>query len=263
MRILVTNDDGVNSPGLKVLREIAEEFSSDVWVIAPELNQSGVSHSLTLFEPLRYLKTDERTYAVRGTPTDCVIMGVRHILADEPPALVLAGVNWGANLAEDVSYSGTIAGAIEGTLLGIRSVALSLMTGFDPNNVMHWETPRAHGPRVLATLLDAGWPEHVLLNVNFPDLPPEKVSGTQMTVQGRRDAYLEVEERLDPWGKPYYWLRANYRFSTPLERTDIAAILAGKISVTPLMLDRTHQPTCSTLADAFAEGAPRRTATTG
>ena len=131
MRILLTNDDGIDSPGLHALRQIAAELSDDVWVVAPETNQSGASHSLTLHEPLRLRQIDERAFAVRGTPTDSVIMGVRHVLKDKAPDLVLSGVNRGANMAEDVTYSGTIAGAFEGTILGIRSMALSQAYGFD------------------------------------------------------------------------------------------------------------------------------------
>src|SRR5918911_804563 len=125
MRILVTNDDGINAPGLRVLQDLARQLSEDVWVVAPETNQSGASHSLTLHEPLRCRQIDERAFAVRGTPTDCVIMAVRHVLLEHGPDLVLSGVNLGGNLAEDINYSGTIAGAFEGTQLGIRSIALS------------------------------------------------------------------------------------------------------------------------------------------
>ena len=131
MRILLTNDDGIDSPGLHALRQIAAELSDDVWVVAPETNQSGASHSLTLHEPLRMRQIDERAFAVRGTPTDSVIMGVRHVLKDKAPDLVLSGVNRGANMAEDVTYSGTIAGAFEGTILGIRSMALSQAYGIE------------------------------------------------------------------------------------------------------------------------------------
>ena len=131
MRILITNDDGIDSPGLHALREIARSLSEDVWVVAPETNQSGASHSLSLHEPLRMRKIDERAFAVRGTPTDSVIMGVRHVLKEKPPELVLSGVNRGTNVAEDVTYSGTIAGAFEGTILGIRSIALSQAFGFE------------------------------------------------------------------------------------------------------------------------------------
>lgn len=269
MRILVTNDDGIRAPGLAILRRIAEELSSDVWVVAPETNQSGVSHSLTLYEPLRCRAVSERTYAVRGTPTDCVIMGVRHLLAEEPPTLVLSGVNHGANLAEDVSYSGTIAGAIEGTLLGIRSIAMSLTTGFDPDERIHWQTALDHGPRLVTRLLDTGWPDSVLINVNYPDLAPDKVSGIEVAMQGRRDQALDVEERTDPWGQPYFWFRSGRRLSDPPEGTDLSAIQRGYISVTPLYLNLTHQATCAALALALGGSdrpeatAPRRADASG
>ena len=146
MRILLTNDDGIDSPGLHALRQIAAELSDDVWVVAPETNQSGASHSLSLHEPLRMRAIDERAFAVRGTPTDSVIMGVRHVLKDKPPDLVLSGVNRGANMAEDVTYSGTIAGAFEGTILGIRSMALSQAYGIDGVKGLKWQTALAHGP---------------------------------------------------------------------------------------------------------------------
>ena len=153
MRILLTNDDGIDSPGLHALRQIAAELSDDVWVVAPETNQSGASHSLTLHEPLRMRAIDERAFAVRGTPTDSVIMGVRHVLKDKPPDLVLSGVNRGANMAEDVTYSGTIAGAFEGTILGIRSMALSQAYGIDSAKGLKWQTALAHAPGLIAKLL--------------------------------------------------------------------------------------------------------------
>ena len=131
MCILLTNDDGINAPGLQALRRIAAELSDHIWIVAPETNQSGASHSLTLHEPLRCREVEDRTFAVKGTPTDCVIMAVRHLMKDGLPDLVLSGVNQGANIAEDVTYSGTIAGAIEGTLLGARSIALSQTFGFN------------------------------------------------------------------------------------------------------------------------------------
>src|SRR5499427_3104528 len=140
MRILLTNDDGIDAPGLHALRQIAAKLSEDVWVIAPETNQSGASHSLSLHEPLRMRRIDERAFAVRGTPTDSVIMGVRHVLKDRVPDLVLSGVNRGANMAEDVTYSGTIAGAFEGTILGIRSMALSQGFGFSGGKAIKWQT---------------------------------------------------------------------------------------------------------------------------
>src|SRR5579872_5962692 len=169
MRILLTNDDGVHAAGLKLLESIARELSDDVTVVAPENDQSGVSHSLSLSDPLRLREIGPRHFALKGTPTDCVIMGVRRILADRPPDLVLSGVNRGQNVAEDVTYSGTIAGAMEGTTLGITSFALSQAYGLDTRQNPHWETAVRHGPDVIRKVLDTGVPEGILVNVNFPD----------------------------------------------------------------------------------------------
>jgi 5'-nucleotidase len=253
MRILLTNDDGIDAPGLHVLREIAAQLSDDVWVVAPETNQSGASHSLSMREPLRLRRLDERAFAVRGTPTDSVIMGVRHILKDKLPDLVLSGVNRGANMAEDVTYSGTIAGAFEGTILGIRSIALSQGFGFGSGKSIHWETALAHGPALIRKLLALEWMPSSLMNVNFPDREPDDVEGTMVTVQGRRDpGLLQIEERHDTWGNPYYWLAFERRRSSAAEGTDLAAIYTGYISVTPLFLDLTHQAMRERLIRALA-----------
>ena len=242
MRILLTNDDGIDAPGLHALREIAAQLSDDVWVVAPETNQSGASHSLSMREPLRLRKIDERAFAVRGTPTDSVIMGVRHILKDKLPDLVLSGVNRGANMAEDVTYSGTIAGAFEGTILGIRSVALSQAFGVSGGKSIRWETALTHAPGLLRKLLALEWMPSCVMNVNFPDREPGEVEGTMVTVQGRRDpGMLQIEERHDTWGNPYYWLAFDRRRSNAAEGTDLAAVYAGYISVTPLFLDLTYQ----------------------
>src|ERR1700733_11656030 len=171
MRILVTNDDGIHAPGLAVAEEIARALSDDVWVVAPETEQSGASHSLTLALPLRLRQIDSRHFAVSGTPTDCVMMGIAEMMADARPTLILSGVNRGANMADDVTYSGTIAGAMEGCALGIPSVALSLEHDGDPQ----WDCARVHGPTVLRRLVDIGWPEGVLININFPNCAPGDV----------------------------------------------------------------------------------------
>jgi 5'-nucleotidase len=253
MRILVTNDDGIDAPGLHALREVAGQLSDDVWVVAPETNQSGASHSLSMHEPLRLRSIDERAFAVRGTPTDSVIMGVRHILKDKLPDLVLSGVNRGANMAEDVTYSGTIAGAFEGTILGIRSIALSQGFGLGGGKAIKWQTALAHGPGLIRKLLAIEWAPPVLMNVNFPDREPEEVAGTMVTVQGKRDSgLLQIEERHDTWGNPYYWLAFERRRSGAAEGTDLAAVYAGYISVTPLLLDLTHRAMRERLASALA-----------
>src|SRR5262245_17729503 len=250
MRILITNDDGINAPGLKVLQDIAAQLSSDCWVVAPDLDQSGASHSLTLREPIRMRPIEERIYSVRGTPTDCVIMGVGHLLKDKPPALVLSGVNRGANMAEDVTYSGTIAGAMEGTVLGIRSIALSQATNFDRSGKStKWGTALRHGPPLIRRLLETGWPQNGLLNVNFPDREPDDVVGIAITAQGRRDLnQLRVEERADMWGSPYFWFGFERQRSNAAEGSDLAAVYGGSISVTPLSLDLTDQATRAAFA---------------
>jgi 5'-nucleotidase len=256
MRILLTNDDGIDSPGLHALREIAGQLSDDVWVVAPENNQSGASHSLSLHEPLRMRQIDERAFAVRGTPTDSVIMGVRHVLKDAAPDLVLSGVNRGSNMAEDVTYSGTIAGAFEGATLGIRSMALSQAYGFEPGKAVRWETALAHAPALLRKLLELEWPPASLVNINFPDRDPQAVAGTMVTVQGRRDpGLLAIDERHDTWGNPYYWLAFARRRSNATEGTDLAAVYAGYISVTPLFLDLTHHGMRSALKKVLEDGA--------
>ncbi len=255
MRILVTNDDGIAAEGLGVLTEIARALSDDVWVIAPETNQSGTSHSLTLYTPLRLRQIDARTFAVAGTPTDCVIMGVRHILKDARPDLVLSGINDGSNVAEDVTYSGTVAGAMEGTILGIPSIALSLMTrGLTPERVAHWDTPRVHAPALIKTLLKIGWPTGSLINVNFPAVAPDGVAGVRVTRQGIRDQdSLVVDERADPWGKPYYWFGFQFKPSALVDGTDLSALAADAISVTPLSLDLTYDAVAQRLARALAD----------
>ncbi|MDH3581456.1 MAG: 5'/3'-nucleotidase SurE [Hyphomicrobiales bacterium] len=248
MRILVTNDDGIEAPGLDAAVHIANELSDDVWVVAPETDQSGASHSLTLHEPLRLRKLSERTYAVKGTPTDCVIMGVRHLLEAEPPDLVLSGVNAGQNMADDVTYSGTIAGAFEGNLLGVRSIALSLAYGSAKPRTLRWETPMKLGADLIRRLLKVGWDDNVVLNVNFPDRDPHDVEGTVLTRQGRRNQdLLHIEHREDMRGNPYYWFGFRRKKSKPAEGTDLWAIYTGRISVTPLNLDLTHNGVCKEL----------------
>src|SRR6266404_1159316 len=185
IRILITNDDGIHSEGLDVCAEIGGALSDDVWVVAPEFDQSGVSHSLSLNDPLRLREVGERRFGVKGTPTDCVIMGARHVIKDRPPDLVLAGVNRGRNAGEDVIYSGTVAGALEGTILGIPSVVLSQAYRSRSNQPPHWATAVHFGPDIIRRVLAAGIPRDVLINVNFPDCAPADVKGIAVTTQGR------------------------------------------------------------------------------
>lgn len=241
MRILITNDDGIHAKGLEVLKTIAHSLSDDVWTVAPETNQSGTSHSMTLHTPLRFRHVDERVYAVSGTPTDCVIMAVRHILKDAPPTLILSGVNHGSNLADDITYSGTVAAAMEGTVLGIRSIAMSLLMGFEGSaRRAIWDTPLAHAPGLIKQLISQDWKSGTLININFPDVLPSDVAGIAVTKQGVRDAaLLNIDSRRDPWGSAYYWFGFERRKSTLVQGTDLAAMADNKISVTPLSLDLT------------------------
>ncbi|MCB1381952.1 MAG: 5'/3'-nucleotidase SurE [Notoacmeibacter sp.] len=239
MRILLTNDDGIHDEGIAVLERIARQLSDDVWVVAPESDQSGLSHSLTLSHPLRLRKLDDRHFAVRGTPTDCVIMGVKHIMP-EPPDLILSGVNSGTNIADDVTYSGTVAGAMEGTLVGIPSFALSQGYNFaDEGRIVPYQTAETHAPGLLRKLLRAKLPQGVLLNINFPNCQPDEVKGVSVTAQGKIVYGLGVEERRDGRNFPYYWLRFGRKQFDADEGSDIAALRADRISVTPLKLDLT------------------------
>lgn len=252
MRILITNDDGIHATGLRVLEHIALALTDDVWVVAPETDQSGKAHSLSLSDPLRLRKISERHVAVRGTPTDCVIMGVRHIL-DRAPDLVLSGINRGANVADDVTYSGTIAAAMEGTLLGIPSIALSQAFAWTTEATPPWETAEAHGPGVLRRILDAGIPAGTLLNVNFPACGPTEVAGLDVTTQGARtDAFVGVDPRVDGRGNPYFWISYRPQASKPVAGTDLDALARKRISVTPLRLDLTDHAGRDRLAAALA-----------
>jgi 5'-nucleotidase len=254
MRILCTNDDGIHAPGLKIIEQIAKELSDDVWVVAPELDQSGVSHSLSLNDPLRLREVGPRHYAVRGTPTDCVIMGARHILKDKQPDLVLSGVNKGRNVAEDVVYSGTIAGALEGTILGIPSVALSQEFSMETRHNPQWETALKYGPDVLRKVIKASVPKNTVINVNFPACAADEVKGVVVTRQGKRNqGFLRVDERRDGRNNPYFWIGFEriVAAEAPLEGTDLAALAARYVSVTPLRLDRTDDVFSEALTKAL------------
>ncbi|MEA2939018.1 MAG: 5/3-nucleotidase [Alphaproteobacteria bacterium] len=253
MRILVTNDDGIHSEGLDVCAEIARTLSDDVWVVAPEYDQSGVSHSLSLNDPLRLRTVGERRFAVKGTPTDCVIMGAKHILKDRPPDLVLAGVNRGRNAGEDVIYSGTVAGAVEGTILGIPSIALSQSYASRSGEPPHWDTGLTYGPDLIRRALKAGIPRDVLINVNFPNCQPNQVKGIAVAAQGRnRQERLQIDARQDGRGNAYYWITyVRMRGPPPQDGTDISALADNRITVTPLRFDMTDEPFMTRLAELF------------
>jgi len=244
MRILLTNDDGVNAGGLKVLERIAARFSDDVWIVAPTEEQSGAGHSLTLTRPVRLRKLGERRFCVTGTPTDAVMMGLAHVMKDTRPDLVLSGVNRGANLGEDVTYSGTCSAAMEGALAGIPSVALSQAYAREGmGDTVPFAAAEAWAERVLAPLIAEPMPPRTLVNVNFPALAPDAVRGIRVCRQGLRDyGRLKIVQRTDPRGYDYFWFGLGPAVQTPGHETDLEAIADGYVSVTPLHLDLTHEP---------------------
>ncbi len=251
-RILLSNDDGIDAPGLALLERVARQFSDDIWVVAPAYEQSAASRALSIRDPLRIDRRDERHIAVYGTPTDSVMMGVLELLGDKRPDLVLSGVNKGQNLAEHITLSGTIAAAIQGMEMGIASVAFSQTYPFTETGAIHWETAETHIPPILKKLFAAKWPDDVLMNINFPDCAPDDVAGIELTRMGRRDAELiEVHARKDPGGREYHWLGFNGKLSSPPVGTDLRAIYKNRISITPLHMDLTHTQTLHNLSAVF------------
>jgi 5'-nucleotidase len=248
-RILVTNDDGIHAPGLEALVEIATQLSSDVWVVAPEFNQSGAGHSLSISRPIRAREVSETKFAIEGTPTDCVLFAVKHLLKDRKPDIVLSGVNRGTNMADDVTYSGTIAGAMEGCLLGIPSIAFSL--AYAHPHPVKWGTATAHGADVARRVLAMDWPRNIFVNVNFPDVVTASVKGTRVTRQGVRGFGGTIIERTDPRGGAYYWIGYTPGEHEVDEESDLYAVRHGWISVTPLHLDLTHEATRRKLSAQF------------
>ena len=249
-RILLSNDDGIDANGLKALERVARSLSSDVWVVAPETEQSAASHSLTLRVPLRIRRLDDKRFAVNGTPTDAVLLAVQHIMKERPPDVLLSGINRGGNLGEDVTYSGTVAAAMEGTLLGVPSIALSQLATSGTRT--RWATAERYAGQVIRRLLTLRWPKGVMMNVNFPDLPADAVKGVVAAAQGRRKIGGKLEARLDPRGAPYYWIGTMRTEEPALKGSDLAAIVKGAISVTPLFLDLTHKAMLRRLKEALA-----------
>jgi 5'-nucleotidase len=258
MRILVTNDDGINAPGLVALEAIAAELSDDVWVVAPAEEQSGAGHSLTLSQPVRLREISPRRFAVRGTPTDCVMLALGAVLEDHKPDLILSGVNRGGNLAEDVTYSGTVSAAMEGCLAGIRSIALSQVMMDYTAGMEDFSCAATHGAAIISRVIATEWPDGVLININFPPVLAADVKGVRVTEQGFRDyGNIHLVERIDPRGFPYYWHGFGKEKPAPGHETDLKAMHEAAISVTPLHLDMTHYQSISRLKTALADLAER------
>ncbi|MGB7373834.1 5'/3'-nucleotidase SurE [Pontixanthobacter sp.] len=250
MRILLTNDDGIFAPGLEVLEDIAAQFSDDVWICAPHEEQSGAGHSLSLNAPVRLHKHGPRRFSVTGTPTDAVTLALRKVM-DSPPDVILSGVNRGANLGDDITYSGTVSAAIEGALAGIRSIALSQVYDRGANHEQ-FDAARQWGARAVAPLLDTPLPSRTLVNVNFPPITGAAVAGIRAVRQGFHDySRGSVVEGKDPRGLPYYWFGLHAIEHTLDHGTDLEAIDEGFVSVTPLQLDLTHHASIGALAERY------------
>ncbi len=252
MRILLTNDDGIHAPGLKILEAIAAELSDDIWICAPDEEQSGAGHSLTLSRPVRMRKHGERRFSVTGTPTDAVMFAL-HQLMPQRPDLILSGVNRGANLGDDVTYSGTVSAAIEGTLAGVRSIALSQVYSKEGvGNGVSFEAAAHHGAAVIRPMLTHEFGERTLVNINFPALPADAVKGVRVVRQGFHDyARVNIIKATDPRGFDYYWFGLHGIEHTPGHATDLEAIGDGYISVTPLQLDLTQDRALAGLAALY------------
>ncbi|QJB70348.1 5'/3'-nucleotidase SurE [Parasphingorhabdus halotolerans] len=255
MRILLTNDDGFDAPGMKVLLDIAQTLSNDLWIVAPSEEQSGAGHSLTLTRPLRIRQRGDQQYSVDGTPTDSVMMAVAKIMKDGPPDLILSGVNRGANLGEDVTYSGTASAAMEGALAGIPSIALSqAYAREDMGNDVPFDAAQKWGERVLRPLIKRRMDHRTLMNINFPALPAADVKGVRVVSQGIRDyGRLQIVSNRDPRGFEYHWFGLGPMVETPAHSTDLEAIAEGYVSVTPLHLDLTHYQSMDTLKTLYGD----------
>jgi 5'-nucleotidase len=260
MRILLTNDDGIDAPGLSVLERVARTLSDDIWVVAPTEEQSGTGHSLTLTQPIRLRRHDDRRFSVTGTPTDAVMMALAHVMKDSPPDLILSGVNRGANLAEDATYSGTVSAAMEGALAGVPSIALSQAYARQGmGSTVPFDAAEAWAAKVIAPLTRERMAAGTLVNVNFPAVGKDEVKGVRVCRQGFRDyGRLHIVERHDPRGFPYFWFGLASTVETPGHQTDLEAVADGYVSVTPLHLDLTHDASMNSLERLFESSDPEQ-----
>ena len=253
MRILLTNDDGIDAKGLALLERVAASLSDDLWVVAPSEEQSGTGHSLTLTQPVRLRRHGDKRFSVSGTPTDAVMMALAHVMKESPPDLILSGINRGANLAEDVTYSGTVSAAMEGALAGVPSIALSQAYARQGLGAgVPFAAAEAWAERVLKALVGRPMAPRTLVNVNFPALDPGEIKGVRACRQGLRDyGRLRIIERTDPRGFPYFWFGLAPTVETPGHKTDLETIADGYVTVTPLHLDLTHEPSMAELESLF------------
>ncbi|MFZ0505165.1 MAG: 5'/3'-nucleotidase SurE [Chthoniobacterales bacterium] len=245
-RVLLTNDDGFDAPGVRILTEVAEELAEEVWIVAPNYDQSGTSHSLSLHSPLRVSQKEERRFSVSGTPGDCVVMAVRHLMVSGRPDLILSGINRGANLGIETVFSGTVGAAMTGMLLGIPSMALS--QAFSDRNAVRWDTARALAPKVIRQFAKGGWSQGSILNINFPDVPADKAGPIELTIQGTGLMEgVDVVSGIDPRSLEYHWLHLRRSAQGDTPGSETFAIGHGRVSVTPLQFERTNQDVLASL----------------
>ncbi len=249
-RILVTNDDGIHAPGLKALEQVARALSDDVWTVAPEVEQSAMSHALTTRRPLTIQAFGERRFAVNGTPSDCMVVGFRKVLDGQPPDLVLSGVNHGGNLAEDVLYSGTVAAAMEAVMLGSHAIAFSQVGSRELD--IPFPAVAEYAPQVIVGLQKVDWRRDLLINVNFPPTSLAEVKGIKVTSQGRGLGPAGLMEGKDPGGRDYVWIGDWAANASAEPGSDIAAVDDGWVSVTPLHQDLTYREILPRLTELFA-----------
>lgn len=248
--ILITNDDGIDAPGLAVLRTVAETIADTVWTVAPDRDQSGVSHAITLHSALRAHRRDERVFAVSGTPGDCVVMGMRHIMDGVRPDLILSGVNSGANLGRETVFSGTVGAAMTGMLLGVPSMALS--QAFHDRAAVRWEVAARHAPAVITQFAEQSWSASSCLNINFPDADPATVGPVQLTHQGLGSLNdIAVSTMADPRTIDAHWLQLCRTPADVAEGSETSALRGGRISVTPLQFERTNSDVLAELRVAM------------
>ncbi len=247
--ILVTNDDGIYSEGLRVLAEAMQQVG-EVVVVAPDRERSAVSHALTMHRPLKVESLDHNRYTVNGTPTDCVVVAIGKLLSRKPSVLV-SGINRGANLGDDIGYSGTVSAAIEGTLFGIPSLAISIP--YEDSKQIHYSTAAHYTIKLVRRVLKEGLPPDTLLNVNVPNLPAQMVKGVVFTRQGKRTYENAIHETYDPWGRKHYWIGGGTPSWEDREDTDIVALMQGFVSITPLHLDMTNYEALSILKQRWRE----------
>lgn len=258
MRVLVTNDDGINAPGLVVAEAIAKEIagsSGEVWTVAPELERSGVAHAISYVRPLRITEMGERRFAVEGNPADCVILGIHHVLGETPPDLILSGVNAGHNVAEDAVYSGTVGGAMEGALQGVRSIALSQFYRRGPGAPAdRFAAAKRHGVEAVRRVLGCPWEPDLFYNVNFPAFPADEVRGYVLAPQGRRSGgVFEAVEALSPSGRRFFWLAHRTSNASAAPESDARKGGEGWITVTPMRPDLSARDLFERAAEALGD----------